>query len=93
MRGSRHERGQGRDGDFLNSAGFGAYPEMLANGERLRGWLGRWPATSGSRSRTCRSRAPGEPFEGPGEFVIGKRPQRLAIYAPHRSGDSDAVDR
>ena len=28
----------------------------------------------------------GEPFEGPGDFVIDKRPQRLAIYAPHRIG-------
>jgi diacylglycerol kinase family enzyme len=28
---------------FLNSAGFGAYPEMLVHGERLRPRLGRWP--------------------------------------------------
>jgi diacylglycerol kinase family enzyme/membrane-associated phospholipid phosphatase len=29
---------------FLNSAGFGAYPEMLAAADRVRPWLGRWPA-------------------------------------------------
>jgi len=162
---------------FLNSAGFGAYPEMLAHGERLRGRLGRWPGQvvalartlaqarplevtlSGRRRRVwfgfvgnCRhepaglapswrprlddgrldvrlaladvplsrarlilaaltgrltsSRAyaeelveelrvesshtrlrlarDGEHFFGPGGFVIEKRPQRLAIYAPHR---------
>ena len=28
---------------FLNSAGFGAYPEMLVEDERLRRRLGRWP--------------------------------------------------
>jgi len=26
------------------------------------------------------------PPDGPGDFVIDKRPQRLAIYAPHRIG-------
>jgi diacylglycerol kinase family enzyme/membrane-associated phospholipid phosphatase len=29
---------------FLNMAGFGAYPEMLANSARLKPWLGRWVA-------------------------------------------------
>jgi diacylglycerol kinase family enzyme/membrane-associated phospholipid phosphatase len=29
---------------FLNSAGLGAYPDMLAHRERLRPWLGRWPS-------------------------------------------------
>jgi undecaprenyl-diphosphatase len=29
---------------FLNSAGFGAYPDMLAQRERLRRLLGRWPS-------------------------------------------------
>jgi diacylglycerol kinase family enzyme/membrane-associated phospholipid phosphatase len=29
---------------FLNSAGLGAYPDMLAYRERLRPWLGRWPS-------------------------------------------------
>ena len=29
---------------FLNSAGFGAYPDMLVHRERLRPWLGRWPS-------------------------------------------------
>jgi diacylglycerol kinase family enzyme len=28
---------------FLNSSGFGAYPEMLAKGDRLKPRLGRWP--------------------------------------------------
>ena len=28
---------------FLNSAGFGAYPEMLATADQLKGRLGRWP--------------------------------------------------
>ena len=164
---------------FLNSAGFGAYPEMLAHGQRLRGRLGRWPGQvvaltrtlararplevtlNGTRRRVwlgfvgnCRyepagiapswrprlddgrldvrlaladvplsrlrlvvaaltGRLPsshayaeelveelrvessqtrlrlardGEPFDGPGDFVIDKRPQRLAVYAPHRIG-------
>ena len=29
---------------FLNSAGFGAYPDMLVHRERLRPLLGRWPS-------------------------------------------------
>ena len=29
---------------FLNSAGFGAYPDMLVHRERLRPVLGRWPS-------------------------------------------------
>jgi hypothetical protein len=29
---------------FLNSAGFGAYPEMVATTDRLRHRIGRWPA-------------------------------------------------
>jgi membrane-associated phospholipid phosphatase/diacylglycerol kinase family enzyme len=163
---------------FLNSAGFGAYPEMLAYGERLRPRLGRWPAhvlavgrtlvrarpldmtLNGRRRRVwfgfvgncryepagiapswrprlddgrldvrlaladvrlsrtrlivaaltgrlTRSKAyaeelvdalrvesphahlrlarDGDHFEGHGHFVVEKRPQRLAVYAPHRA--------
>jgi diacylglycerol kinase family enzyme/membrane-associated phospholipid phosphatase len=29
---------------FLNTAGFGVYPELLATSERLQPWLGRWGA-------------------------------------------------
>jgi diacylglycerol kinase family enzyme len=29
---------------FLNTAGFGAYPELLADSDRLQRWLGRWGA-------------------------------------------------
>jgi diacylglycerol kinase family enzyme/membrane-associated phospholipid phosphatase len=29
---------------FLNNAGFGAYPEMLAISDRFKPWLGRWGA-------------------------------------------------
>jgi diacylglycerol kinase family enzyme len=29
---------------FVNTAGFGAYPEMLATSDRLQPWLGRWGA-------------------------------------------------
>jgi diacylglycerol kinase family enzyme/membrane-associated phospholipid phosphatase len=165
---------------FLNSAGFGAYPEMLAHSQRLRPRLGRWPgqlaalattlararpldvALNGTRRRiwlgfvgNCRyepsgfapswrprlddglldvrlaladvpfsrarlitaaltgrlpdSRAyaeqlvdelevessyarlrlarDGEHFEGPGDFVIAKRAQRLPVYALHRIAD------
>jgi diacylglycerol kinase family enzyme len=168
---------------FLNSAGFGAYPEMLVRGERLRALLGRWPGQvvalvktmaearpleltlNGSRRRVwlgfvgnCRHEpagmAPswrprlddgrldvrlaladvrlsrprlivaaltgrvtsspayveelvdelrvessqsrlrlardGEHFEGHGDFVIEKRPQRLEVYAPHREGEARA---
>lgn len=31
------------DRPFLNTAGFGAYAEMLATGERLKKRIGRWP--------------------------------------------------
>jgi undecaprenyl-diphosphatase len=36
----------------INSAGFGAYPEMLVNAERLRRRLGRWPGQLAAFLRT-----------------------------------------
>lgn len=171
---------------FLNSAGFGAYPDMLFHRDRVRGRLARWPAQvvalavtlararpleltlNGTRRRVwlgfvgnCRyepsgiapswrprlddgrldvrlalaemplsrtrlilaaltgrlSRSPayveelveelrvesshmrlrlardGEHLEGSGDFVIEKRPQRLAIYAPHRTSNELADQR
>ena len=168
---------------FLNGAGFGAYPEMLAHADELRARLGRWPGQvaavaktlagarpleltlNGTRRRVwfgfvgnCRHEpsgiAPswrprlddgrldvrlaladarlsrtqlilaaltgrvarsaayseelvdelrvespyarlrlardGEHFEGHGDFVVEKRPERLAVYAPHRMSEGDS---
>jgi undecaprenyl-diphosphatase len=164
---------------FLNVAGFGAYPEMLAHADGLRARFGRWPGQVAAAAKTlvhacpieltingtprrvwlgfvgncrhepagiapswrprlddgrfdvrlaladmrlsrtrlilaaltgrvARSRAyaeelvkelrvespyarlrlarDGEHFERHGDFVIEKRPERLAVYAPHRAG-------
>jgi undecaprenyl-diphosphatase len=168
---------------FLNGAGFGAYPEMLAHAEELRPRLGRWPGQvaavaktlmvarpleltlNGTRRRVwfgfvgnCRhepsgiapswrprlddgrldvrlaladvrlsrtqlilaalsgrvARSPayaeelvdelrvespharlrlardGEHFDGHGDFVVEKRTERLAVYAPHRISGGDS---
>ena len=35
----------------------------------------------------------GEHFEGHGNFVIEKRPERLAVYAPHRMSKGEGSER
>ena len=43
---------------FLNSAGFGAYPEMLVDDERMRRRLGRWPGRVAAWIRTMAGAQP-----------------------------------
>jgi undecaprenyl-diphosphatase len=43
---------------FINSAGFGAYPEMLVKAERLRRRIGRWPAQLAAFLWTLRDAEP-----------------------------------
>jgi diacylglycerol kinase family enzyme len=43
---------------FVNTAGFGAYPELLATSDRLQPWLGRWGAHSAALLKTLISAAP-----------------------------------
>jgi undecaprenyl-diphosphatase len=43
---------------FLNSAGFGAYPEMLAVSDRIEPWLGRWAAHAVAFAKTLRDAEP-----------------------------------
>jgi diacylglycerol kinase family enzyme/membrane-associated phospholipid phosphatase len=171
---------------FLNGAGFGAYPEMLAHAEELRARLGRWPGQVAAVAKTVAGARPleltlngtrrrvwfgfvgncahepsgiapswrprlddgrldvrlaladvrlsrtqlvlaaltgrvarspayaeelvdelrvespharlplacdGEQFEGHGDFVVEKRPERLAVYAPHRTPGVDGEAR
>jgi undecaprenyl-diphosphatase len=56
----------------------GAYAEELVDVLRV--------ASPHARLRLARD---GEHFEGHGDFVIEKRPERLAVYAPHRVSGRD----
>ncbi|WP_018655999.1 phosphatase PAP2 family protein [Actinomadura flavalba] len=43
---------------FLNTASFGAYPELVTRRERLQGRIGKWPALAVAAVRTLRDFAP-----------------------------------
>jgi diacylglycerol kinase family enzyme len=43
---------------FVNTAGFGVYPEMLATSDRLQPWLGRWGAHVAAFVKTLSSADP-----------------------------------
>jgi diacylglycerol kinase family enzyme/membrane-associated phospholipid phosphatase len=43
---------------FVNTAGFGAYPELLAASDRLQRWLGRWGAHAAAFVKTLFSADP-----------------------------------
>jgi len=53
---------------FLNGAGFGAYPEMLAHADSLRARLGRWPGQAAALVKT----------------LAGARPLELTLNGTHR---------
>ncbi|XRQ05621.1 bifunctional phosphatase PAP2/diacylglycerol kinase family protein [Actinomadura welshii] len=50
----------GRDGEhlFLNTAGIGAYTELIERRERLEGRIGKWPALAAAAVRTLRHSEP-----------------------------------
>ncbi|WP_033322094.1 bifunctional phosphatase PAP2/diacylglycerol kinase family protein [Actinomadura atramentaria] len=64
--------GDGTDDDllFLNTASFGAYPELVDRRERLEGRLGKWPALAVAAARTLR-------HAQPVEMVVGGRTVRV----------------
>ncbi|WP_119727160.1 bifunctional phosphatase PAP2/diacylglycerol kinase family protein [Thermomonospora amylolytica] len=55
---------------FLNTAGFGAYTEVVDRRERMEGRLGKWPALAIATVRTLRR---AEPVE----VVVDGRPRRV----------------
>jgi undecaprenyl-diphosphatase len=55
---SRVDIGETEDGIFLNTAGIGGYPEMVALREQLENNIGKWPALVVSLVRTLRRSLP-----------------------------------
>ncbi|MGP4021815.1 bifunctional phosphatase PAP2/diacylglycerol kinase family protein [Actinomadura sp. 3N407] len=54
------EHGRDEEHLFLNTAGFGAYTEMIDRRERLEHRLGKWPALAIAAARTLRHSEPVE---------------------------------
>ena len=67
--------GRMEDRVFLNTATFGLYADVLRRRERLRGWLGKWPAAAVSFLIT----------------LVRLRPVHLRLEAADRSIDCDTA--
>ena len=67
--------GRMEDRVFLNTATFGLYADVLRRRERLRGWLGKWPAAAASFLIT----------------LVRLRPVHLKLEAGDRSIERDTA--
>jgi diacylglycerol kinase family enzyme len=64
--------GDGRDDEpiFLNTAGIGAYTELVRRRERMEGRLGKWPAMAIAAARTFR-------HSDPVPMLVNGRPRKV----------------